>query len=258
MEKFPFQGKIIDITTPISSSTQVFPGDPVPAIEQVCTLETEGFAVSELLLGSHTGTHVDAPSHILSNTASVDKLKLENLMGEALLLDFSHLTGELTAGILEKAFEDARISKETSILLLKTKTSCKTKFSKHKNAEDPEFHNSEVNFQDTNGKQEKLDEADSTGRVNPADSADPANLGESAAIWIVEKGFKAVGTDSLSIDNLYSEDLPVHNILLSNNVNIIEGLELSLVKEGTYFFLCLPLKIEGCDGAPARALLISY
>ena len=72
---------MIDITTPLSPSTWVFPGDPEPAIEQVCTLETEGFAVSELLLGSHTGTHVDAPSHILANSTSVDKLKLESLMG---------------------------------------------------------------------------------------------------------------------------------------------------------------------------------
>jgi kynurenine formamidase len=52
--------------------------------------------------------------------------------------------------------------------------------------------------------------------------------------------------------------MSAHRILLSGNVNIVECLELSLVEVGVYFFLCLPLKIEDCDGAPARALLISY
>jgi len=47
LEKIPAHGKIIDITTPISPFTRTFPGDPVPAIERVCTLEKEGFLVSE-------------------------------------------------------------------------------------------------------------------------------------------------------------------------------------------------------------------
>ena len=87
---------------------------------------------------------------------------------------------------------------------------------------------------------------------------DPAYLDESAAAWIVGKGFKTIGIDGFSVDSLHSESLPAHHILLSGNVNIVECLELSSVKAGIYFFLCLPLKIEGCDGAPARALLISY
>jgi arylformamidase len=60
------------------------------------------------------------------------------------------------------------------------------------------------------------------------------------------------------VDNFYSETLPAHHILLSGNVNIVEYLELSSIKAGIYFFICLPLKIDNCDGAPARALLISY
>ena len=90
MEKIPVHGKIIDITTPISPFTRVFPGDPIPAIERVCTLEKEGCAVSRLSFGSHTGTHVDAPSHILNNGLTVDKLELKNLMGMALFSIFLH------------------------------------------------------------------------------------------------------------------------------------------------------------------------
>ena len=123
VEQIPFKGKIIDITTPISLFTRVFPGDPKPAIEKVCTLEKEGCAVSRLTFGSHTGTHVDAPSHVLNNGLPVDKLELESLMGIALLLDFSSLTGSLTADILEKAFLNTEVSENVSILLLKTEDS---------------------------------------------------------------------------------------------------------------------------------------
>jgi arylformamidase len=236
LEKLPVHHKIIDITTPISPFTLVFPGDPKPAIDRICTLEKEGCAVSRLSLGSHTGTHVDAPSHVLDNGLPVDKLELENLMGEALILDFSSLEGALTADILEKVFKNTKISAgisdNISILLLKTESP----FRKQKSEGDTSSHNEGF-------REEKLD---------------PLYLDESAAFWIVEKKFKTIGIDSFSIDSLHAGNLPAHHILLSGNVNIVECLELSSVDSGIYFFLCLPLKIEGCDGAPARALLISY
>jgi kynurenine formamidase len=215
MQKVPIQGKIIDITVLISSSMKVFPDDPQPSIERICTPEKEGFAACRLNLGSHTGTHVDAPSHVLNNGLTIDKLDIESLMGKALILDFSSYSDVLTADTLEKTFKNAGDPEDVSILLLKTN--------------------------DPSQKQKYF-----------------MYLDENAAAWIVEKGFKAIGIDSFSVDSLYSESLPAHHILLSGNVNIIERLELSSVESGTYFFLCLPLKIEACDGAPARALLISY
>ncbi len=232
VEKILVKRKVIDISTPISPFTKIFPGDPEPVIESICTLENKGCVVSRLSLGSHTGTHVDAPSHILSNGISVDKLKLESLMGMALILDYSSLEGSLTAEILEKAFQDARVSEDISILLLKTKNSSR----KQKGSED-------INYQNNDYVGKKFGST---------------YLDESAASWIVEKKFKTIGIDSFSIDSFHSKIMSAHRILLSGNVNIVECLELSLVEVGVYFFLCLPLKIEDCDGAPARALLISY
>lgn len=222
LEKLPVQGRIIDITAPISTFTPVFPGDPKPAIEKTCAIEQEGCAVSRLILGSHTGTHVDAPAHVLKKGLPVDKLELERLMGRALILDFSSHGGLLTASILEKTFNEAwfvnKMSDNVSILLLKT----------------------------------------SGTLSNPAgEYSDNCCLDESAAFWIVEKGFRTIGIDCFSVDSVHSKTLPVHHILLSGNVNIVECLELSSVDAGTYFFICLPLKVEGCDGAPARAILIS-
>ncbi|MDQ1276377.1 MAG: arylformamidase, partial [Euryarchaeota archaeon] len=121
-EKIPFKGRIIDITVPISSSTPIFPGDPEPSIESSCTIEMDGCAVSRLILGSHTGTHVDAPSHILKDELAVDDLNLENLMGQAVVLDFSQINGALTDSTLDKAFNDLGIDESVSILLLKTKS----------------------------------------------------------------------------------------------------------------------------------------
>jgi len=239
MEKLTAHGKIIDITVPISPFTRTFPGDPIPAIEKVCTLEEEGYAVSKLSLGSHTGTHVDAPSHILKDSLTIDKLELKSLMGPALILDFSSLSGELTAGILEKAFQNMGAPENIQILLLKTEAFSR----KQGNTGNLSTQGTESNPQSMELGKEK---------------SGSAYLDENGAAWIVDKGFRTVGIDDFSVDNFYSETLPAHHILLSGNVNIVECLELSSTRAGTYFFLCLPLKIEGCDGAPARALLISY
>jgi len=239
VKKLIVHGKIIDITTPISPFTRTFPGDPIPAIEKVFTLEKEGCAVSRLSFGSHTGTHVDAPSHILKNGLTVDKLELQNLMGTALILDFSSLSGELTADILEKTFRNIGAPENIPILLLKTGV-----FSQKQ--ESP----GEVSPSGA--------EAGSQSMESGREESGSAYLGESGATWVIEKGFKTIGIDSFSVDNLYSETLPAHHILLSGNVNIVECLELNSIEAGIYFFLCLPLKIEGCDGAPARTLLISY
>lgn len=252
-EKMPFKGKIMDITVPISHSTPVFPGDPEPSIESACTLEKDGCAVSSLSLGSHTGTHVDAPSHILKDGLTIDNLNLENLMGPAVVLDFSRKTGALTDSILDKACNDLKITEHfstehfstervstghVSILLLKTKP-C---FQKEINSGISCLPAGEYDMR------RDLEES----------PENPVYLDEGVASWIVRKGFKTVGIDSFSVDSLSSENLPAHHTLLSNNVNIVECLDLSSVEAGIYFFLCLPLKIEGCDGAPARALLISY
>ncbi len=50
-------------------------------------------------------------------------------------------------------------------------------------------------------------------------------------------------------------EFPVHRYLLENQVIIVEGLNLSEVEEGDYEMSCLPIKLAGLDGAPARVIL---
>ena len=81
-----------------------------------------------------------------------------------------------------------------------------------------------------------------------------AYLDGSAADWIIENGFTTVGIDGMSVDD--PSQMVVHKKLLGNGINIVECLDLHNVDEGVYGFMCLPLKIIGCDGAPARAVLL--
>ncbi len=75
-----------------------------------------------------------------------------------------------------------------------------------------------------------------------------------AAAYLVGQGVEVVGVDYLSVAP-FANPAPTHRILLEAGVLIIEGLDLSGVEAGEYTLLCLPLKIRGSDGAPARVLL---
>lgn len=76
------------------------------------------------------------------------------------------------------------------------------------------------------------------------------------AQWLVERQIRLVGIDYLSIAP-YGEEIRTHEILLQAGVIVVEGLYLNHVPPGAYELYCLPLKIVGADGAPARVVLVS-
>jgi arylformamidase len=76
-----------------------------------------------------------------------------------------------------------------------------------------------------------------------------------AATCLVQVGIKLVGIDYLSIERFGSKDFGAHHALLGAGVVIIEGLDLSEVEAGEYDLTCLPLRIAGADGSPARVVL---
>jgi arylformamidase len=78
---------------------------------------------------------------------------------------------------------------------------------------------------------------------------------DDGAEWLVERGVQLVGVDYLSVAP-YGDSVPTHTVLLKAGVVVVEGLNLSKVMRGFYDLYCLPLKIAGSDGAPARAILI--
>jgi arylformamidase len=82
-------------------------------------------------------------------------------------------------------------------------------------------------------------------------------LAPDGAQYLVDKGVELVGIDYLSIEQFHSGHHKTHRTLLAKSVVILEGLDLSVPPPGEYQLICLPLRIEGCDGAPARAVLIA-
>ncbi len=80
-------------------------------------------------------------------------------------------------------------------------------------------------------------------------------LNASAAEFLVDVGVVLIGADYLSVGVFEGDGPQTHRSLLRAGIWILEGLDLSRTPEGNYDLVCLPLRIEGCDGSPARAVL---
>lgn len=111
--------KPIDISVPIRDAMTVYRGNPPVRIRPAMTLAKDGVNLSEICLGSHTGTHVDAPSHFIKGGRGVDRLDLDLFLGPAWVADLRRVK----QGIDAAALEAARIPKGISRVLLRTRNS---------------------------------------------------------------------------------------------------------------------------------------
>lgn len=207
--------QLLDVTVPLSSGVPTFPGDPRYHMERVLQISTgHPCNVARLSMGSHAGTHVDAPFHFLPEGATVEQLPLEVLMGRARVLEI------LVADAIDRR-DLERIDLRGDVrVLFKTRNS---------------------------GQLQKA-----------AFQEDFVHLTEAAARYLVEVGILLVGIDYLSVEKFGSTDFPVHHVLLGAGVVIVEGLDLSAAEPGEYDMACLPLRLVGADGAPARVVLRSF
>jgi arylformamidase len=210
--------RIYDVTVPITEVMPVWPGDPGVKVEQVSSMARgDEFNVSRLSLSCHTGTHVDAPYHFVQQGSTVENLALDVLMGPAFVAELNKLEGN-TIEVYDLA--SVHFPRDTIRLLLKTSNS--------------HFWEDRL----------------------PEFERDFVHLSPKAAQWLVQRGIQLVGVDYLSVEAFGVRRYRVHKILLNANVIIVEGLNLSRVPEGWCQLVCLPLKIKGGDGAPARVLVI--
>jgi arylformamidase len=90
---------------------------------------------------------------------------------------------------------------------------------------------------------------------SPVFHADYVGVSESGARHLVAQGVKLVGVDYLSVERYKTPGAPAHHVLLGAGTIVIEGLNLRDVEPGIYEMCCLPLRIVGSDGAPARVVL---
>ncbi|HEY3381084.1 MAG TPA: cyclase family protein [Vicinamibacterales bacterium] len=86
---------VLDLTQTIGPAMPVYPGTEPPVLRQANTVERNGFAETLLSMYSHTGTHVDAPAHMLGNAPTLDRLGVDHFVGRACVIDVSgHTTIE--------------------------------------------------------------------------------------------------------------------------------------------------------------------
>jgi arylformamidase len=209
--------KILDISLPLSAGLPVWPGDPAVVLERIRSISAgDASNDSRIACSVHSGTHVDAPAHLIENGSTVDQLALGTLIGPATVIEIPEVS-IVTPEILEKA----SLPKGIHRLLIKTRNS--TLWDDPHHPFHPEF----------------------------------AALSAEAAGWIVEKGIRLVGVDYLSIQLFRDTEPLTHRILLQAGIIIIEGLDLRNVYPGDYSLICLPVKLAGSDGAPARAVLLA-
>jgi arylformamidase len=208
--------KIIDISVTLDNDLTIWPGDPAYHTERVHKIEDGANAnVSIIEMGAHTGTHVDAPYHFLTDGGTVENLPLEAMLGPAQVIQI----GDEAQVIDRKVLQAAHIPAETTRLLLKTRNSS---FWQEKPRQ---FH------------------------------PDFVGIDEDGANYLVETGVRLVGIDYLSISP-YHKSRPTHEGLLKARVVIIEALNLAGVEPGKYNLACLPIKLGGVEGAPARVVLM--
>jgi arylformamidase len=206
-----------DVSLTISPDLPTWPGDPPITLERVDKMEEGAQAnVSRLQMSVHTGTHVDAPYHFLGGATPT----IERLPLKVLTgrAYVLHLPDSV-AIIDRRVLEKAEIPPRTRRLLIRTRNSA------------------------------------NWARGAPGFQQDFVAVSADGAQFLVEHGVKLVGVDYLSVAP-FDQPVATHQILLKEGIVVVEGLDLSAISQGRYTLYCLPLKLLGSDGAPARVILV--
>jgi kynurenine formamidase len=209
--------KVIDLSHAIHAKMPVFPGTEPPVLLAANTLEKDGFIEHKMTLYSHTGTHMDAPAHLLKQGLHIDQFPAGHFIGTAVILDVTdNKTGPLYKKDLIK-FEP--LIQGVEFVILHTGWS--------------RYWGCEEYFRDY------------------------PSLTVEAAEWLAAYNLKGIGIDTISVDDIHSTSFAVHQIFLKRNIVIIENLtNLQAVTEQKFLLSCLPLNIQNGDGSPVRAAAI--
>lgn len=208
---------VIDLTHVLRPGMPVYPGTEPPEFLVPCTIAVDGFTEKKLTLYSHTGTHMDAPAHILEGAPTLDHLPAARFVGSAVVLDLSHL-GKPEISLADLAPFAPRIAGKEFLIL-------------------------HTGWSDLWG--------------DPAYFEGYPVLSMEAVQWIATLGLKGLGVDMISIDGPDTTEFPVHRIILGAGMVAVENLTaLRQVGEAAFTFCCFPLKIEQADGSPVRAIAL--
>jgi kynurenine formamidase len=211
--------KTIDLSHTISNETPVYPGTEPPVFSTPCTIEKQGFTEKRITLFSHTGTHMDAPSHILLEGKSLDRFPTEKFLGKAAVINLTHIDHEKIERYDLLQYETLIL--KIDFLLLHTGWYLKW-------GTDDYFKEYPV-------------------------------LTAAAAKWLAGFPLKGIGVDMISVDRTDTNTYPIHQVFLKNEILIVENLtNLSSLPDRIFSFFCFPLKIQDADGSPVRAAALLW
>jgi arylformamidase len=208
--------KILDISVSLNAELPVWPGDPQIVLERYRCI-SEGNASND----SRIACSVHAGTHVDAPAHFIEKGATIEQLPLDVLIGSATVVELLNDDIITpEILETLSLSAETKRLLFKTKNSALW--------------------------------------ANPAHQFNPdfVAISADAAAWLVKKGVRLVGIDYMSVQSFIDTEPLTHQILLEAGVIIVEGLNLSKARQGSYKLVCLPLKLDGSEGAPARAVLI--
>lgn len=209
--------KPVDLTLTISQNLPMFPGSPAPNFISWQNIKDDGYNLELLFLSSHTGTHLDAPFHFFQNGIKIDKIPVERLAVNGIIIKIKKGKKIITKNdITDFEKNHFTIPKNSSIIFhtgWSKNISSKQYFSK-----------------------------------NPG-------LSISASNYLASKKINLVGIDSPSIDTGIAKNFPAHRILSKNNILIVENLaNLEKIQSIKSKIIILPLKLKDATGSPVRAI----
>lgn len=206
--------QVVDLSHVLSPRTQVYPGDPVPVFTPHATTAADGFNLVRVDMGSQTGTHIDAPRHIVDGAPSVDELAPELFVGRGVVLDVRDRVAARST--ITPDMWGSPVLGRGDIALVHTGWS--------------RWFGTDRYFE------------------HPALSVD-------ACRWLLDRGVRAIGIDTPSVDATGDPELAAHHVLAGAGAVICENLRnLEAIDFADPLVSLLPIPLEGADGAPVRAV----
>lgn len=211
--------KVIDLTHCISHDMPVYPGTEGPRFKIANTYEKDGFKETQMIMYTHTGTHMDPPAHLFTDGKTLDQFPITQFVGTAFVINCADLCQgqQITMDYLHPHQQEV----ETADFLL--------------------FHTGWERFWGT----------DRYFDAYPC-------IDENVAQYLAQSHKKGIGLDTIGLDPIADTHLTLHRKLLSNNdFVIIENLvNLKLVGAQMFTLCALPLKHMDADGSPIRAIAL--
>jgi kynurenine formamidase len=208
--------KVVDLSLDVYNEMPVYPGDPKVFFMKHRSIDPDGYNLTQILLGSHTGTHLDVPLHFVPDGDSIDKFPPERFIGDAYLIDLSYKKAE--EDIIPEDFKNCEDKIIPGVrLLLRTDW--------YKVLPDRRYFKEQP------------------------------RISYELAKWLVEKKVSLIGLETPTINPVDNKKLH-QTLLAGGIIVVEALAHLDQIKKDKVFFVALPLKIRGGDGSPVRAIAI--